>query len=224
MQVRLKVLNGSSAGKELKVAFDEFVVGRSDDCHLRPKSDAISRRHCVIRLRDEQVFVEDLGSRNGTYLNEQRLEEETEARQGDVLRIGKLEFTFEIEKPAEALVDGAPASQVVEEESWAEDDDITKWLQTEEPVAGRRDPETRQFRLDETERVALETVLKPATETAPNKAGDKKVEAGSAVGDEKDEKAKAEKRQPGKLPVRQSNSNNSREAAADMLRRFFNRP
>lgn len=224
MQVRLKVLNGSSAGKDLRVAYDEFLVGRSDDCHLRPKSDAISRKHCVIRLRDENIFVEDLGSRNGTFLNGKRLEKETEARHGDVLRVGKLEFEFDVEQPALASAEAVGAPQEVTDDSWADDDDITKWLQTEEQngVAARRDPETRQFRLDETERVALETVVRPAEETTAPK--DKEAETGTDSG--VDEKGKAEKKkQPGKLPPRHvATTGNSREAAADMLKRFFNRP
>jgi len=225
MQVRLRVLNGSSAGKDLKIAYDEFLVGRSDECHLRPKSDAISRRHCVIRLRNDQVFVEDLGSRNGTHLNGKRLEAETEAKHGDVLRVGKLEFEFEVEQPALASVEAAGAAQEVSDDSWVDDDDITKWLQTEDQngANARRDPETRQFRLEETERVALETVVKsPEETTAPQaKATDNRIDSGEGV------KGQADKtKQYGKLPPRQTTATggNSREAAADMLKRFFNRP
>ncbi len=226
MQVKLKVLNGSSAGRELKVAQDEFLIGRSDSCQLRPKSDSISRRHCAVRLRDNRVFVEDLGSRNGTFLNQVRLEAETEAKHGDVLRVGKLELRFEIHQPVPASQAPQSPVDIVNDDSVVNDDDITKWLNSDEAGPGtRQDPDTRQFRLDETERVALETVVSPPNETeAPVKPADSAAEAADKD-KEKEKEKKPEKKVPGKLPPRQAAATaTSRDAAADMLKRFFNRP
>ena len=63
MQVRLKILQGSNAGKEIKLPAPKCVIGRGDDCHLRPQSDAISRRHCVIITTENEAVVRDLDSR-----------------------------------------------------------------------------------------------------------------------------------------------------------------
>ncbi|MCY2991857.1 MAG: DUF1207 domain-containing protein [Planctomycetota bacterium] len=60
MNVKLKVLHGARAGKELGIPTPECLVGRSQDCHLQPKSEAISRHHCVVYVRDGRVFVRDL--------------------------------------------------------------------------------------------------------------------------------------------------------------------
>ena len=50
MHVKLKVLRGASAGKEVAVKGPRFFIGRSEECHLRVNSDAISRRHCAITV------------------------------------------------------------------------------------------------------------------------------------------------------------------------------
>ena len=71
MHVRLKVMQGSSEGKEVKIPTPKCVIGREEGCHLRPNSDAISRRHCVIITTDNEVVVRDLNSRNGTFVNDE---------------------------------------------------------------------------------------------------------------------------------------------------------
>ena len=241
MQVKLKVLSGSSAGRELKIPGDEFLIGRGDECNLRPKSDSISRRHCILRVRDGCLFVEDLGSRNGSFLDGERLTEEAEAKNGSKLRLGRLEFQVVLEKPEVAKRPAparVPASQSggregADEDSWAEDNEITKWLEEGDSVAQatrKSDPETRQFRLDETERVAFETTVAQSADTdtksgAPeeklSEKGAEKESGKERVNKEADEK----KKQPGKLPPRPSaSSTDSRQAASEMLKRFFNRP
>ena len=94
MQVKLKVLAGKNAGKELKIPVKRFLIGRGDDCHMRPKSEAISRNHCAILINEEEdkVVIRDLNSRNGTYVNGERLAADQPLQTGDHLRIGRLEF------------------------------------------------------------------------------------------------------------------------------------
>ena len=92
MHVKLKVLRGASAGKEVAISGPRFFIGRSEECHLRANSDAISRRHCAITVDNDEVKIRDLGSRNGTYVNGQRIEGEHRVQMGDQLRIGPLEF------------------------------------------------------------------------------------------------------------------------------------
>ena len=92
MQVKLKVLLGSSAGKEIPVPVSRFLIGRGDDCHMRPKSDAISRNHCAILISGDSVILRNLNSRNGTFVNDERIQGDHELKAGDKIRIGKLEF------------------------------------------------------------------------------------------------------------------------------------
>ncbi len=92
MQVRLIVLHGKHAGQEVAVTGPKFFVGRSEDCHLRPHSDLISRHHCALLVEEGYVAIRDFGSKNGTFVNDQRVKAEAELKSGDHLKIGPLEF------------------------------------------------------------------------------------------------------------------------------------
>jgi len=239
MQVRLKILQGSNAGKEIKLPAPKCVIGRGDDCHLRPQSDAISRRHCVIITTENEVVVRDLNSRNGTFVNNERVAEESVLLGGDVLRVGPLEFEVAVEqtpgKPKrpkvsdikEAVARTAEGSSIG---TTTELEDVSQWLEeadTEEKQRRFTDPETRQFRLDDTamppdnEKQVGSTAETKALKPDPKKADPK---ADAKADAKADKPGKKKKEEPGKLPQRpSSNSKDSREAAADMLKKFFNR-
>ena len=97
MQVSLKVVGGKNDGRLIKINVPEFVIGRGDTAHLRPQSDLVSRAHCSILVQDGKVVLRDLESRNGTYLNDERLEGEQVITLGDRLRVGRLQFEFLID-------------------------------------------------------------------------------------------------------------------------------
>jgi pSer/pThr/pTyr-binding forkhead associated (FHA) protein len=72
--VTLTFLNGVREGTEIILEDPKrFLLGRSSDCDIllprQPGLMDVSRRHCALELRPEGVFVLDLGSRNGTYVN-----------------------------------------------------------------------------------------------------------------------------------------------------------
>lgn len=78
--------------REVAVNETEFLIGRGADCGLRLPVSAISRHHCIIRVRDDEVTVIDLGSSNGTYLNGQRVHSQAALHGGDRLQIGPCHF------------------------------------------------------------------------------------------------------------------------------------
>jgi predicted component of type VI protein secretion system len=92
MDVRLKVLGGSHEGEEILVPGDVFVIGRGEECHLRPQSDLISRRHCALVIAEAGVVLQDFGSKNGTFVNDARVDGQRTLRSGDRLRVGQLQF------------------------------------------------------------------------------------------------------------------------------------
>ena len=104
-RVRLIVEVGKAKGREIDIRGPRFLIGRDQQCQLRPNSNAISRLHAAIELRDGRVFVRDLGSQIGTLLGGRLLrQEEAEAQNGDRLQIEMLQFTFAIGSPADAPV------------------------------------------------------------------------------------------------------------------------
>lgn len=92
MQVQLKVANGNKAGQLITINRPRFLIGRAEDCHLKPKSELISRYHCAILSEDGYVAARDLGSKNGVFLNGHRISIEEELKNGDHLVIGPLDF------------------------------------------------------------------------------------------------------------------------------------
>lgn len=96
MQVALKVIEGKQTGTLIPLNRQKFLIGREEDCQLRPNSDLVSRHHCVIAVDDFTVRIRDLGSTNGTFVNNQRITTQVVLKQGDLIRIGKLAFEMQI--------------------------------------------------------------------------------------------------------------------------------
>jgi pSer/pThr/pTyr-binding forkhead associated (FHA) protein len=84
---------------EITLAQPEFVIGRADDCQLQIPSRYVSRHHCelIVDERDQQVRIRDLGSQNGTFVNDAPVVDEREVKNGDRLRVGGVPFEIHIE-------------------------------------------------------------------------------------------------------------------------------
>ena len=87
----------SGERREILVAKDEFLIGRGGDCDLRIHGAAVSRHHCLLRRRGDEVTVLDLGSSNGTFVNDQRVRSQTPVRNGDRLRVGTFDFQVQVD-------------------------------------------------------------------------------------------------------------------------------
>ena len=90
--MRMLVLDGKHAGRQMELPTTQFVIGRDPRCHLRPTSSDVSRFHCAIAGHCGYVQVRDLKSRNGTFVNERRITGAVRLHRGDILRIGPLRF------------------------------------------------------------------------------------------------------------------------------------
>ncbi len=76
--VTLTVVEGPHKGQELTcAALAQITIGRSDDCAFRLRGACedllVSRRHCLIAVYPDRVDIRDLESRNGTYVNDERI-------------------------------------------------------------------------------------------------------------------------------------------------------
>jgi anti-sigma regulatory factor (Ser/Thr protein kinase) len=98
-KVRLVVANVRGQGKVIPVAVSPFLIGRNAVCQLRPTSPFVSNRHCTLWLRDGAVFVQDMGSTNGTLVNDVQIAGEKKLQDGDRLQVGPLVFDVRIETP-----------------------------------------------------------------------------------------------------------------------------
>ncbi|NQT40360.1 MAG: FHA domain-containing protein [Planctomycetes bacterium] len=207
MEVKLIVVGGKSAGRELPVAGPKFLIGRSQGCHLRPRSDQVSRRHCALLLEEGKVTVRDLGSRSGTLVNGRPITEPMELKNGDQLKIGPLEFDVQItvpvgrkKKPKVNSVQEAAARSA--ETSAVDELDITQWLEE------GADQDTRV--------VKLESLTKGTSgSSSPNLAGFEDPTGESSKKEEEESKKKDPK------VVQEPSTESSRDAASELLDHMF---
>lgn len=227
MEIRLKVIGGKNDGKEIPIQVAEFLIGRGEEANLRPASDLVSRKHCTISSKQGKALLIDHGSRNGTFLNGEAVKGENELKPGDRLRVGRLVFEVLIDVGQPGIkkprVDGVAdaASRAAGNDAGGEwnDDSISSWLTgNDEAVANPE--ETRQFNLEDSN-LKLDDTLKGDSQTTISLT---KEEMESAEKAEADRKAKEKKKGPGKLPEQaRKTTDNSKDAATDVLQKFFNR-
>ncbi|ENX10394.1 MULTISPECIES: FHA domain-containing protein [Acinetobacter] len=99
MTWKLQAITGEFTGQELNIERD-MLVGRHQDADILLQSADISRRHAALLLKDQQLWVQDLNSSNGTFINDARIEQETELHDGDILQFAS--FVFSVLAPAAA--------------------------------------------------------------------------------------------------------------------------
>jgi diguanylate cyclase (GGDEF)-like protein len=84
---------GPDMGRRWELGTDEIVVGRGADCDILIDRDSVSRRHARVFRVDDQWFVEDLGSTNGSYINDVPIQR-SPLRDSDYVKIGAAIFKF----------------------------------------------------------------------------------------------------------------------------------
>lgn len=95
MDVRLIMFKEDGEAKEFPLDPGKTIVGRKEECDLRIPLPEISRQHALMIVSDTTVTLRDLGSANGTYVNNSRIAEEDLAP-GDHIVIGPVVFTVQI--------------------------------------------------------------------------------------------------------------------------------
>jgi pSer/pThr/pTyr-binding forkhead associated (FHA) protein len=118
---------GKMEGKAIPITLAQFVIGRDPQCHLRPASPVISKRHCALLVRDDKVFVRDFDSTNGTFVNDQQVKGEVELHHQDQLKIGPIAFGVNIEASA-AVNKPTPPPPTKKPTEDADDDSIAAML------------------------------------------------------------------------------------------------
>jgi len=190
MELKLIVLAGAKEGTQIPLKKEKFIIGRASDCTLRAGSSAISRHHCEFARADDQWLVRDMGSRNGTFLNDVKVESPTVLKLGDEVRVGPLKFRVEARKPSSDIKLNKPAEAASAEAAMPQDinrakappvksiveaaqraaaksddktseDDITRWLLGEE-AGDNMLRETQTLSMEETTTISRAVPLKSA--------------------------------------------------------------
>jgi predicted component of type VI protein secretion system len=206
MKLSLVVMTpGKTEGKVIPITLSQFVIGRDPQCHLRPASALISKRHCALLVRDGKLFLRDFDSTNGTFLNDQAVKGEVEVKNGDRLKVGPLLFGIKAEATATLPVNRPtppPAPKAAEAGEGHDDDSIAAML-----LSLQDDSSTDS-------RSASGDVPEGST-VMDLKAPDMPTDAGAPAAVEKD-KEKDKKKAPG--------DGNTSSAAKAILEKYMKRP
>lgn len=96
MQLKLIVVGGARSGEEVVISVPKFIIGRDRDCHLRCNSDVVSRHHCALIVESNYISVVDFTSKNGTFVDGERVIREQELHTGSLLAVGPLKFLVQL--------------------------------------------------------------------------------------------------------------------------------
>jgi len=84
---------GGRAGESFSVAEDRISIGRSPDAGVFLDDVTVSRNHALLVRRRDGLYIDDLGSLNGTYVNRQRIESQS-LSDGDEIQVGKYKMSY----------------------------------------------------------------------------------------------------------------------------------
>ena len=92
---RLVIVSPQEQGGTTYELLDELTIGRAAGCHISLEDRFVSQVHARMFQRDGQCFVEDLGSTNGTFLNDTKVSGPALVTRGDHLKVGN--FVMELQ-------------------------------------------------------------------------------------------------------------------------------
>ncbi len=233
MQGQFQKANGHRA-EEVPITRNMYFMGSDASCNMRCPSKNVSPRHCAIMIDDGRVGVHDLNSETGVFVNDCAINGSRDLVDGDLLRVGSLEF--------EVLITGPPADDETQPEGDSETDS-NRWrgtpvrLNTTPPedvekmdgditdMLNREDAEARKHRLTNPDELRYDTAELQAINRAKidaeiKRQDDEKARTASQAKTKRHKHAK-----PGKLPAANRpalvEGANPTEAAEDMLTKIF---
>lgn len=95
----LHVNNGPEAGKKYELTLPEYILGRHPECTIVIDVGAVSRHHCRVFKEAQGYWIEDLKSRNGTFVNDVQIAGKHRLQEADQIRVCDVTFTFKADQP-----------------------------------------------------------------------------------------------------------------------------
>ncbi|HEY3242663.1 MAG TPA: FHA domain-containing protein [Phycisphaerae bacterium] len=102
MNARLIMFRQNGERRDFALSGARTIIGRNDDCDIRIPLPEISRRHAELLQSGDGLLLHDLGSANGTYVNNQRAQRHR-LNPGDHLIVGPVVFTVQIDGAPETI-------------------------------------------------------------------------------------------------------------------------
>lgn len=102
MEVALVRVTAEGETQRVVLSKDRNVIGRQEGCQLRIPIAGVSRTHCEIAVANGSITVKDLGSSNGTFINQEKITEQPVAA-GDLLSVGGQVFLIQVNGEPEEI-------------------------------------------------------------------------------------------------------------------------
>ena len=93
--MHLRYINKLGIPKDIELTGEPLSIGRSREADIPLLDDKVSRVHCGIRLSEGEFYLKDLKSRNGTFVNGQRVEDTVKLKPGDRIQVGSTVFVLD---------------------------------------------------------------------------------------------------------------------------------
>jgi predicted component of type VI protein secretion system len=97
---KLVLLSTGFTGRTQDLKVDKTTIGRVEDNVFQIAEPSVSSHHCEVHLRGNEVFVLDLNSTNGTFINGEKVATESVLKVGQILRLGQVEMRLESDTPS----------------------------------------------------------------------------------------------------------------------------
>ena len=104
---KLVIQNQGMTGRACELHTDRTTIGRVEDNTFQIADPSVSSHHCEVHLRGSEIFIRDLNSTNGSFINGEKITEQV-LKPGQVLRLGQVELKLEAE--GATAIPGAPAA------------------------------------------------------------------------------------------------------------------
>ncbi len=126
MDVKLVMFKSNGQRKDFPMDNETLVIGRGENCGLRIPLLSVSRRHTQLSIDNGDVVVKDLGSSNGTYINNHRITNDQTVEAGCRLAIGPVGFTLQIDGQPEQIKEVKTRGQKIAEAAKVEKEEVVE--------------------------------------------------------------------------------------------------
>ena len=151
MTWKIQAITSELTGQEIGIDRD-MVVGRHQSADIVLQAAEISRKHAAFLLKDQALWVQDLNSSNGSFVNDLRIEHETLLKEGDIVQFASLKFS--VLAPAQEIVAVTIGSAEVEAEPVLAQPEVIP--ATEQPSEAVAVSETEAAQVEETSKTAAQ--------------------------------------------------------------------
>ncbi len=174
----LRILNGSLENQEIELSPDPMTIGRASACNIRIADSGVSSKHAKIWCENGQYFLMDLGSTNGTFVNEKDVDRE-QLSDGDVITFGmtKASFVGDQPRPRPAPARGMPQRAAIApgraRGAGGEPEVAPEGIVTDEPRGNAFPPLRREVRTqDEVEIATLRGKVRSRSSSTASPSGE----------------------------------------------------